>query len=130
MENHNPKVENSVLKQIINFRKGRLIDMNRADIRNYSIERNHARASQVSDDMLVRFAQNAKYFLASFFASRKVRLVAACIGFIAFLLGTVGFAAGVDSGSISFVYVLPFLAALLGVSFVMLNRGEGNGDER
>ena len=116
--------------KIINFRKGRYFDMNRADIRNYSIERNHATSSHANEDMLVRFAQNAKCALVELFASRKIRLVAACFAFIAFLVGTIGFAAGVDNGSISFVYVIPFLAALLGVSFVMLNRGEDGGDDR
>lgn len=102
--------------------------MNRADMRNYSIERENANRGYAGEDLLVRFFVAARASIMQFFASGKVRVAAACFGFIAFLVGTIGFAAGVDSGSISFVYVIPFLAALLGVSFVMLSRGEGNGD--
>ena len=102
--------------------------MNRADMRNYNTERESSARSTVNEDLLVRLALGAKSAIANFFASGRVRLAAACFGFIAFLICTVGFAAGVDGGSISFVYVIPFLAALIVVSFVMLTRGEKNSD--
>ena len=104
--------------------------MNRADMRRYSIEHENASRACAGDDLLVRFIVGARAAIASFFSSGRVRLASACIGFLVFLLGTLGFAAGVDDGSISFVYVIPFLAVLIVASFVMLSRGERRSDDR